>query len=117
MEIDAGFNDFFEEVKDAFEAVGNVDVKDHIAIHVNVTDMGNRPFYIEIYNGLIDLKPFGYYDNDAVINADSKSILDMVHRETDLKDAYTYGRVGAYGNLYKLSVLRDILKYAVESVI
>lgn len=109
MEIDAGFEEFFEQVKAKFASVEEVNARNHMAIHVNVTDMGNRPFYIEIEDNTINVQPYGYYDNDAVINADSQIILAMINKEADLRQEYSCGRVGAFGNLYILSTLRDII--------
>ena len=109
MEIDAGFDSFFEEVKKILEGCDTSYIKEHIAIHVNVTDMGNRPFYIEIADGDINVEPYGYYNNDTTINADSQIIIAMITKQADLRNEYTLGRVGAYGNLYNLSILRDLI--------
>lgn len=109
MEIDAGFDAFFEKVKEIIESCDASNINEHIAIHVNVTDMGNRPFYIEISDGVINAEPYGYFDNDTVINADSQIIMDMITKRSDLRSEFTLGRVGAYGNLYKLSIIRDLI--------
>lgn len=109
MEKSAKFDELITVVRDLLKNGDFSNVNEHVAIHVNVTDLGQRPFYIEIDKGQVKVEPFGYYDYDAVLNADSEIILEMLNHKKDLRIELQTGRVGAYGNLYKLAQLRDAI--------
>ena len=103
------FDILVAQVKTVLKQLDTSQVTEHIAIHVNVTDMEHRPFYIEISQEGIEVEPYAYYDKDVTINADSKRIINMLFKEADLKAEYAVGNIGVYGNLHKLAVLRNLV--------
>ena len=62
-------------------------VKEHVAVQINITGEGEGAFYIEVKDGKVDVQPFEYYDRDVLFVAPSERILEVTAGTVKLADA------------------------------
>ena len=62
-------------------------VKEHVAVQINITGEGEGAFYIEVKDGRIDVQPFEYYDRDVLFIAPSDRVLEVTSGNNKLGDA------------------------------
>lgn len=96
------FEEMFQQAKASLAKADAANVTDHIAVQFNVTGEGEGIFYAVAANGTLEVEPYDYKDNDAVLTADSAALL------TALKNADT-AKLALEGNAEKISVFRSVL--------
>ncbi len=97
-------------VKDAEKAVKKLDfanVKEHLAVEVDVEGEGEGAFYIEFLDGNVKVEPFNYYDRDVLVRGNAEAILNVLNGNQSLADVKN--EVNWEGNLTKAALLKDIL--------
>ena len=52
-------------------------IKAHVAVQINVYGEGEGALYIEIKDGRMDVQPYEYYDRDAVVYVDAKTLSEI----------------------------------------
>lgn len=62
-------------------------VKEHVAVQINITGEGEGAFYIEVKDGKIDVQPFEYYDRDVLFIAPYERILEVTAGNVKLANA------------------------------
>ena len=69
---------FEEVVKKAKANLKKADagkVGDHVAVQFDITGEGEGAFYAEVKDGVIDVQPYEYKDNDIKVTASAEDIL------------------------------------------
>lgn len=81
----------------------------HIAIQVNISDINNRPFYIEItQEGKVNIMPYEYNDRDAKITASFDTLMKVITKQLKIQDAYRQRLLFIEGNIEKLKTLHGL---------
>lgn len=98
-----------EIVAKAKEEFGSADVSNyegHLALQFNVTGEGEGIFYAEILDGKLNIQPYDYKDNDAVLTADGNDIVSFFNGTLDPVAAFESGKLTVTGdNAKALSIL------------
>lgn len=69
------FEEMFQSAKEVLQKAVVADENAAVAVQVNVTGDGAGIFYIKASNGVLEVEPYDYIDNDAVLTADSAALL------------------------------------------
>ncbi len=85
-------------------------MKDHLAIQVNIVGEGEGAFYIELKDGELHIEPYEYYDRDLILSATAENFLKICNGTLDAILAYTTGKLKIEGDLQKALRLQDIIK-------
>ncbi len=88
-----------EKVQKAYAKAEGWDVDGHKAIQINVKGEGEGAFYIEVSEGKFNVQPYDYYDNDALVDIDSKVLIDVVDGKVEPADAYAAQKYTVAGNV------------------
>ncbi|MCR5640274.1 MAG: SCP2 sterol-binding domain-containing protein [Lachnospiraceae bacterium] len=80
---------------------------DHVAVQFNVRH--ERPFYLELNQGKVNIQADEYYDHDVMIAATAEQIDDILTGRLDAMEAIEDGRIRAEGNIRRLEILNNIL--------
>ena len=64
------------------------EIQGHLALQFNVTGEGEGAFYLEVDNGKVDIQPYEYYDNDAIITIGSDTLIAILDGKLSLEDAF-----------------------------
>lgn len=80
---------------------------DHVAVQFNVRH--ERPFYLELNQGTVNVQPYEYYDHDVMVVATAEQIDDILTGRMDALEAVKSGKIRAEGNVRRLEILNTIL--------
>ncbi|MBQ7463245.1 MAG: SCP2 sterol-binding domain-containing protein [Lachnospiraceae bacterium] len=106
---------FEEVVKKAKANLKKADagkVGDHVAVQFDITGEGEGAFYAEVKDGVIDVQPYEYKDNDIKVTASAEDILAITAGEVSYTELLSDGR--ASGDGVKASKI-DKLEYKVKA--
>ncbi len=106
---------FEEVVKKAKANLKKADagkVGDHVAVQFDITGEGEGAFYAEVKDGVIDVQPYEYKDNDIKVTASAEDILAITAGEVSYTELLSDGR--ASGDGMKASKI-DKLEYKVKA--
>ena len=106
---------FEEVVKKAKANLKKADagkVGDHVAVQFDITGEGEGAFYAEVKDGVIDVQPYEYKDNDIKVTASADDILAITAGEVSYTELLSDGR--ASGDGMKASKI-DKLEYKVKA--
>lgn len=104
---------FMEIVEKAKKEFGSADVSNyegHLALQINVTGEGEGTFYAEISDGKLYIEPYDYKDNDAVLTADGKDILNIFNGKLDPVKAFENGKLTVTGDLGKALSIQPVIE-------
>ena len=73
------------------------EIEGHLAIQFNIYGEGEGALYIEVSDGRIDIQPYEYYDRDALIYIDAKTLLEVASGTLSMKAAYDEKRFVVQG--------------------
>ena len=85
------------------------EVKEHLAVQVNVTGEGEGIFYIEAKDGKLDVQPYDYKDNDCVLIASAENLIKIVSGELDPVLAFTTGKLKIEGSVDKALEFKGVI--------
>ena len=80
---------------------------DHVAVQFNVKH--ERPFYLELNQGTVNVQPYEYYDHDVMVAATAEQIDDILTGRMDALKAVESGEIRAEGNVRRLEIMNHIL--------
>jgi putative sterol carrier protein len=81
-----------------------------LAVQIDLTDIENGVFYIEIKNGVLSVMPYEYHDRDALIRTTEKTFSGIADGRLNPLMAYAEGKLKVQGNVDKVLLLADLLK-------
>lgn len=98
------FFEMFEQAKNKLEKTDVSDAKQHIAVQIEVTEDGNGIFYAEIIDGIMNVQPYNYYDNDVSIVLSNNTLTSILSGKITFSEAIESGELNAYGCPKKATV-------------
>lgn len=95
-----------KKIKTSFENVDAAKLAD-MAVQVTLTDEDcGGTLYFKAENGTVDVQGYDYRDNDAVIDIERKTLIDLLAGKLNLDDAIAKGKATVKGNFEKLETLK-----------
>lgn len=95
------YQEIFQKSKDIILDNDVSDIKEHLAIEVDIIGEGEGAFYIELKDGKIYMEPYDYHDNDCKLIITGDDFLDMCSGNLDPVKAFTNGKLKIKGNIDK----------------
>lgn len=103
------FENALKRIADKFEAVDGSKLAD-MAVQVTLTDEDcGGIMYFKVADGVIDVQGYDYRDNDAAIEIERKTLMDILSGKTTLDKAIEKGRATVMGSFDKLNTLNDAI--------
>ncbi|MCR5100049.1 MAG: SCP2 sterol-binding domain-containing protein [Butyrivibrio sp.] len=102
----ASYSEIVKEAKKTLKLVDKANIKQHLAVEIDITGEGEGAFYIEFDKGSIKVEPYEYYDRDLLIRAESDVILGFLSGKLSLDKAKESAVIE--GSHEKTVILKDI---------
>ena len=103
----------YEEIvlkaREEFKKGNAAAIKEHLAVQFNIIGEGHGIFYLEVSRGTTDVQPYEYYDRDAIVVTEAKTLFSVLAGETALMEAFTSGMVQVEGNLDRVKELENLI--------
>ncbi len=111
------FENALAKIQAKFAEVNGAKLAD-MAVQVTLTDEDcGGTLYFKVTDGTVDVQGYDYRDNDAVIDIERKSLMDILGGKTTLDNAIEKGKATVKGNFEKLATLKDAVPAAVKKVV
>lgn len=104
---------FLKSVDDVKERLKNLDthhLDEHIALEVRLDGADEGTFYIELDKEKINIEPYEYKDNDAVIKAKSNILMRFISKKLDIENALVKNTLKIDGNINKVFRFYKLIK-------
>lgn len=95
------YEEIFSQTKELILSHDVSDVKGHIAVQINIKGEGEGAFYIEVFDGGVNIEPYEYYDRDCIFNVSGKNFLKICDGSLDPVKAFTLGKLKIDGSIEK----------------
>lgn len=103
------FIERFEEVKKVFKDAKATDIKEHLAIQINLTDADSSGImYLEVADGNVIVEPYDYVDRDAMFVVTSEDLIAIAKGKLAAEKAMEEGKLVVIGNLEKAALVKSI---------
>ena len=102
--------EIFEKAKAAMAECKADAVEGNLAAQINVTGEGEGVFYIEVKEGVLNVEPYNYYDNNCVITVADDKVVKMTSARIDLLNAAKRGDLTIEGDMEKAALLNKLFK-------
>lgn len=79
-----------------------------VAIQINLTGKMEGIFYIEAKDGKVNVEPYDYHDNKAIVTVAPTNLLKILDGKFKPAIAYTTGRVSVDGDVNAVLQLIDL---------
>ena len=101
-----------ELVEKVRAAAAKIDVSNRgfLAVQVNITDMENGVFYVEVKDGRVNVEPYPYNDRSCAVSMKADSFLKLLGGKLDPVAAFTFGKLKVEGDLGKALEFANLLK-------
>lgn len=109
------FFEMFEQVKNKLEKTDVSGAKQHIAVQIEVTEDGNGIFYAEIIDGIMNVQPYNYYDNDVSLVLSNDTLTSILSGKITFSEAIESGKLNAYGCPKKATIFYQAVEATVKS--
>lgn len=103
------FQAIFEEIKNYLINSDVSNIKEHIAVQVNLIGFGGGKFYVEVINGSLKIEPYEYRDNDAGISVSVNDFKKLADGSLNIVAALSSGRLKTTGDVEKLITLYNAI--------
>ena len=100
----------FAKAKEAMANCKADSVEGNLAAQINVTGEGEGVFYIEVKDGVLNVEPYNYYDNNCVITIAEDKVVKIVSARADLLNAAKRGDLVIEGDMDKAAELNKLFK-------
>lgn len=91
-----------EKVKKALAKADVSEVKEHLAVQVDVYGEGEGAFYIEAKDGKVNVQPYEYFDLDLRIRCTGDEIIALAEGKKKIIDEVNTGNIEALRNVSRL---------------
>lgn len=98
------------EIIFSYDLTSIKDLKEHIAVQINITGEGEGAFYIEIKDGEVYIEPYEYYDRDCKFIISADNFFKICDGSLDAVKAFTVGKLKVQGNIDKALNFSGIVK-------
>lgn len=99
------------KVKAKYADVDASSVDGTLAIQVNLVGKNVEGiFYIEAKDGKVNVEPYDYHDNKAIITVNPTNLMKILDGKTDPVIAYTTGKVSVSGDAGAVLTLINLAK-------
>ena len=98
-----------EKVKKALSKADVYEVKEHLAVQVDVYGEGEGAFYIEVKDGKVNVQPYEYFDHDLRIRCTGDEIVALAEGKKKIIDEVNTGNIEALRNVSRLWDLDTVL--------
>ena len=98
-----------EKVKKALAKADVSEVKEHLAVQVDVYGEGEGAFYIEAKDGKVNVQPYEYFDHDLRIRCTGDEIVALAEGKKKIIDEVNAGNIEALRNVSRLWDLDTVL--------
>ncbi len=103
------FIERFEEIKKVFKDAKATDIKEHLAIQINLTDAESSGImYLEVADGKVIVEPYDYIDRDAMFVVASEDLIAIAKGKLTAEKAMEEGKLAVFGNLEKAALVKSI---------
>jgi len=102
--------EIFEKAKAAMADCKATAVEGNLAAQINITGEGEGVFYVEVKDGVINVEPYNYYDNNCVITVADDKVVKMTSARIDLLNAAKRGDLTIEGDMDKAADLNKLFK-------
>ncbi len=102
------YEEIVEKVKSLYDGADISNIKEHLAIEIDIRGEGEGAFYIEIGGGRLSVAPYEYYDRDVILTISADVLFDIITGQKDIEDLYQEGKIHARGGLDKAFLLQEI---------
>lgn len=102
--------EIFEKVKEAMANCKADAVEGNLAAQINIEGEGEGIFYIEVKDGVLNVEPYNYYDNNCVITVASDKVVKIASARADLLNAAKRGDLVIEGDMDKAAELNKLFK-------
>lgn len=103
------FEEIFEKAKEAFGSADVSSYEGHLALQINITGEGEGAFYAEIKDGALNIEPYTYNDNHAVLTANADDVVSIFSGTLNTAEAYENGRLFVDGDLAKAFSIQPMI--------
>ena len=100
-----------DKVKSYYDRADVSEIREHVAIEVDIRGEAEGAFYIEVLSDRIVVEPYEYYDRDVIITTSARIILEIASGKLDIEDAFNSGKIHVRGNLDKAYLLKDVIYF------
>lgn len=106
------FEQAFSKIKEKFDKADAKGIAD-FAIQVTLTDEDcGGTFYAEVKDGQLNVEPYDYRDNDAVLNISKSALLAVLSGRSSLDKAVANGDAYVQGDASKIADWKKTIKSA-----
>ena len=105
------YEEVVEAVRKTFENSDARNIFEHIAVEVDIVGEVSGAFYIEVAERFATVEPYNYYDHDVLVKASARTIVDIAEGRLNVRDAINDGLVDCSGDIRKLNICLDKLKF------
>lgn len=111
------FENALAKIQAKFAEVNSAKLAD-MAVQVTLTDEDcGGTFYFKVTDGTVDVQGYDYRDNDAVIDIERKSLMDILGGKTTLDDVIEKGKATVKDKFGKLESLKDAIPAEVKKAV
>jgi len=96
------YEEIVGKIRKTFEEADARRIHEHIAFEIAITGEVSGTMYFELANRACVIEPYNYQNNDGIITASAKVLLQLASTELHLKDALEQGLVRFEGNEEKM---------------
>lgn len=105
------FIDAYSNIKKTLKMRKPNKIDGHLAIQLNLTDEdANGIMYIEVADGKLNIEPYDYCDNDAVLSVSSEDFIDIMNSKLDFDKAVEDEKLIVYGNYDRALAIKTLIR-------
>ena len=101
--------EIFEKSKELILSNDLEGLEGNLAIQVNIVGEGEGAFYIALRNGVVDVQPYDYKDNDCMFFVSGKDFIRMCEGTLNPVAAFTTGKLKVEGSIEKALEFQKIV--------
>lgn len=108
------FEQAFKRIKTKFGNVNASKLED-MAIQITFSDEDcGGTFYAAVKNGVLEVEPYDYRDNDAVIDVTRTALASILDGKSSVEKEIEKGTLSVKGNLEKVAAVKDAIVVPVK---
>ena len=103
------YEEIVEKVKQLYKDADTSNIKEHLAVEIDIRGEGEGAFYIEVGGGCLHIAPYEYYDRDVILTISADVLFDIITGKKDIEVLYQEGKINSRGGLDKAFMLQEIM--------
>ncbi len=106
------YEEIYAKVKEALKNADGSVIDGMLAIEFDITGEGEGKFYVKVDNGVVDVQPYDYRDNDARLIADADTLIKISTNRMKAETAYAKGALKIEGNVGRALEFKKLVETA-----